>query len=167
MYREIVTKAVLGKGKIANEGEIIVSDLMDVSKILGCWVINHNYTSVFDNNKVFAKGKYDIHVWYGCNSDSDTNIYKRTVDYNEEFDLIMKNKEDINQNNEFIIKCLKYPTCSGLSLNEDGKISVKINKELQLDVIGEAKLRVQISDEEWINNSEELDSINVNYLNKG
>lgn len=166
MYREIVTKAVVGKGKIVSEGEVIVNVANSVSKVLGCWIINHYYVSNFDNRKVFAKGKYDVHIWYGYNNDSETAIHKQTVDYNEEFNLSLNHNEEIDDNNEFVIRCLKYPTCSGLSLNENGSISVKVEKELRLDIIGETKLRVQISkDDDWANN-EDINSINVNYLNR-
>ena len=168
MYREIVTKAVVGKGKIANNNEAIVSTVNTQSKVLGCWIINHYYLSSFENNRVVAKGKYDLHIWYGHNNDTDTLIHKQTIDYIEEFSLKMKNGEDLNVNNELITKCIKYPTCNGLTLNEDGTISVKVEKELSLDIIGETKLRVQISsntEDEWTGN-EEIDRINVNYLNK-
>lgn len=163
MYREIVTKAVIAKGKIENEGEVIVNLNDNISKVLGCWVINHFYISSYDNGRVFAKGKYDIHVWYGINGDSDTKIHKQTVDYNEEFILKVKNGENVTENNEFIGKCIKYPTCSALSLISPNSISVKISKELCLDVVGDAKLRVQVSQDD---NYDELDNINVNYLNK-
>ena len=42
-YREIVTKAVIGKGKktFTNQNEIEIE--RTPSTILGCWVINHNF----------------------------------------------------------------------------------------------------------------------------
>ena len=168
MYREIVTKAVVGKGKISNTGEIVLNPINQVSKGLGCWIINHYYVSSYECQKVYAKGRYDVHVWYGYNNDSDTTIHAQTIDYVEEFNINLKSSEGISETNEFIIKCIKYPTCSSLCINDDGTISVKVDKELNLDVIGEAKLRVQISsssEDEWIN-SDEINDINVNYLSK-
>ena len=165
MYREIVTKAVVGKGVINNDGEVVINPNNSVSKVLGCWIINHYFISSFDNGKVFAKGRYDIHVWYGFNNDTETIIHKQTVDYNEEFSLNIKNGEEIDESKEYVIKCVKYPTCNGLSLNDDGSVSVKIEKELNLDVIGETKLRVQISDDDCWGN-DDISNINVNYLNK-
>lgn len=166
MYREIVTRAVIGKGKISNSGDVILSMSNSVSKILGCWIINHYYVSVFEDGNVLAKGRYDIHVWYGFNNDTDTSIHKQTVDYIEEFSLNLKKGEEVSENNEFVIKCSKYPTCSALTLNNDGNVVVTVDKELRLDIIGETKLRVQVSssEDEWVNN-EDIDNINVNYLN--
>lgn len=166
MYREIVTKAVVGKGVISNSSEAIVNVNNSVSKVLGCWIINHYYVSVFENNQVVCKGKYDLHVWYGFNNDGDTDIYKQTIEYIDVFSLNLKNEGVFNVvSNELITKCVKYPTCTSLSLNEDSSINIKIEKELSLDIIGEAKLKVQVSGEEW-NNSDDIDSIDVDYLNK-
>ena len=166
MYREIVTKAVIGKGKISNSGDVVVNAVNSVGKVLGCWIINHYYVSNYENGKVLAKGKYDVHVWYGGSGDGDTYIHKQTVDYIEEFTLRIKKEERISENNEYVIKCLKYPTCSSLSLNVDGTICVKVEKELSLDIIGETILKVQTSvsnNEDWLEN-EELNNINVDYL---
>ena len=167
MYREIVTKAVVGKGRLFNNNEALVSVSNTPSKVLGCWIINHYYVSGFENNKAVARGRYDLHIWYGFNEDSDTVVHKQTIDYVEEFSLKMKNGETLTEENELVARCVKYPTCNSLSLNEDGTISVKIEKELSLDIIGETKLRVQVtsSEEDW-QNSEDIDSIDVNYLNK-
>jgi len=168
MYREIVTRAVVGKGKIFNNNEVVVSVSNAPSKVLGCWIINHYYVSSFENGKAIARGKYDLHIWYGFNNDSDTIVHKQTIDYIEDFSLKMKNNEVLSEENELLIKCVKYPTCTSLNLNDDGTISVKIEKELNLDVIGEAKLRVQVSskgEEEWVC-GDDIDNIDVDYLNK-
>ena len=168
MYREIVTKAVVGKGRIFNNNEAIVNPVNVPSKLLGCWIINHYCICSYENNNAVAKGKYDLHIWYGFEGDKDTIIHKQTIDYIENFKLKMKNDEVLNEESELVVKCLKYPTCTSLSLKEDGKIGVNIEKELGLDVIGETTLKVQVGgavDEEWVND-EDIESIDVNYLNK-
>lgn len=169
MYREIVTKAVVGKGKISNTSDIIISVSNTPSKVLGCWIINHYFVSSYEGDKAVARGKYDVHIWYGCNKDSDTAIHKQTIEYIDEFSLKMKNGESLNEENELISKCSKYPVCSSLILNDSGNIIVKVEKELHLDVIGEAKIKVQIDNstcDEWVDNSDEINEINTNYLNK-
>ena len=46
MYREILTKAIIAKGekKINNKNSITIDQL--ISKVLGCWVINHSYNII-------------------------------------------------------------------------------------------------------------------------
>ena len=41
VYSEIVTRAVVGKGKIFNNNEVVVNTNNVPSKVLGCWIINH------------------------------------------------------------------------------------------------------------------------------
>lgn len=43
-YKEIVTKAVVGKGKKNFVSEHMVSPQITPTTILGCWVINHLIT---------------------------------------------------------------------------------------------------------------------------
>jgi spore coat protein E len=40
-YKEIVTKAVVGKGKKSSKNEYQVQTEENPNTILGCWVINH------------------------------------------------------------------------------------------------------------------------------
>ena len=51
-YREIVTKAVIGKGKKTfTSTHSIVPDQLP-NTILGCWVINHNFQGRKENDSV-------------------------------------------------------------------------------------------------------------------
>ena len=61
-YREIVTKAVIGKGKkkYINTYEIEVSETP--STILGCWIINHNFEAKEQNDKILINGSFDANV---------------------------------------------------------------------------------------------------------
>ena len=77
--KEIVTKAVVSKGKIVDSKEINFQMVENINKAIGCWVINHNYLSVVENNKVYASGRYDVHVWYATNNSTDTLLYKKTI----------------------------------------------------------------------------------------
>ena len=49
-FKEIVTKAVVGKGKKTTEDTHIIEDVTNPSTILGCWVINHNFSGVKEND---------------------------------------------------------------------------------------------------------------------
>ena len=165
MYREIVTQAVIGKGNINNNKEIVISPEVSPSKVLGCWIINHYHICSIENNCVFAKGKYDVHVWYGIKEDTDTIVHKQTIEYDDKFDLKMKDNILPSEENELISRCIKYPTCSNLSLDNENNICVVVDKQILLDVVGETKLKVQVSsdsNEQW--NMEDV--INVDYINK-
>ena len=56
-YREIVTKAVIAKGKKAFTSTHSVSVDNRPSTILGCWIINHNFNGIKNGNTITINGK--------------------------------------------------------------------------------------------------------------
>lgn len=143
MLKEIVTKAVVSKGKIIDVSEMEFNVDKNINRVIGCWIINHNYLSVLDSGKVYANGYYDIHVWYAFNNSEDTSVFKTTINYKDE--IVLDNDKFNKEECEYKLYCLEYPSCSSLELR-DNKIFVKVKKTLALDVIGESKLLVQVSD---------------------
>lgn len=161
MLREIVTKAVVSKGKIIGNQELNFEIVENSNKALGCWIINHKYLSVVENNRIYASGCYDVHIWCAKNDSNDTFLFKKTVDYKEEFN--MENANFDRENSEYKIYCIEYPTCTNLQLIGN-ELKVTVKKGLAIDVVGESKLLVQVSE----NFPQEDNSlgINTNYLNK-
>ena len=63
--REIVTKAVIGKGKKRFKITSPLNDLRSpADSILGCWIINHKFMGTNNQNEVNIKGSFDVNVWY-------------------------------------------------------------------------------------------------------
>ena len=60
-YREIVTKAVISKGKRLFTSTNSV-DVENPSTVLGCWVINHNFNGTKSRNKIIINGSYDVNI---------------------------------------------------------------------------------------------------------
>lgn len=161
MLKEIVTKAVVSKGKVANNSEMQFEVEDDINKVIGCWIINHNYLSIVENENVYASGYYDVHVWYAINNSSDTKILKKTIEYRDEF--VLDNTKFDYETSEYKLYCIEYPGCNDLKL-DGNRILVNIKKALAIDVIGESKLLVQVSDNYY--KDDETMGINTNYMNK-
>ena len=92
--------------------------------------------------------------------------------YEEKVRVKVRENGDLNDNSEIIIRSLKNPTCIDVS-NEDKTIKYTISKELGIEIVGDAKIRIPVSnsedeydlivDEDEVNN--EIDkSVNTNYL---
>lgn len=160
MLKEIVTKAVVSKGKIVDTNEIQLSVDTSVNKAIGCWIINHNYLSVVEGDKVYASGYYDVHVWCAINNSSDTILVKETIEYRDEF--VLDNNNFDKENSDYRMYCIEYPSCTNLQLLNN-KVLISIKKGLAIDIIGESKLLVQVSDNY---NNEDNMGINTNYINR-
>ncbi len=167
-YQEILTKAVVGKGKKAKEDSYTLESGLTPTKVLGCWVINNNFHPVLKDEKVYVEGDYEVHIWYAYDEDKNTALHKEKISYLEEIPFKMKKDEELTYKQELKAYCSSYPSCNELKI-VDGKLYLRINKEFIVDAIGEAVIRVQLSDlvEESLDLDEEIESsVDVNYLNK-
>src|SRR5690625_5533002 len=76
-YREIITKAVIGKGRKYTKENHFIKPPHQPSSILGCWVINHLYNAKMKSKKsVQIQGSYDINVWYSYNDNIKTEVVR-------------------------------------------------------------------------------------------
>ena len=96
-YKEIVTKAVISKGKrlFTTTNSVCVDN---PSTVLGCWVINHNFNGTKSNNKIVVNGTYDVNIWYSFDNDTKTGVIKETNKYSEVIN--MKRNSSIDESNE-------------------------------------------------------------------
>ena len=174
-YREIVTKAVIAKGKKLFTTNNTVKVDKNPSTILGCWVINHNFNGVKSGDNIRINGSYDVNIWYSYDSDSKTNVISEKLDYNDIFNVKVRENADLSGDTEIIVRSLKQPTCSKVTINENGDINFDIEKELGVEIVGETKVKIEVEEDEepWddvIDEDEvnkEIDKVNDDYLEKG
>lgn len=163
-YREIVTKTVLGKGKKLFTNHYSLTPEEVPSTILGCWVINHKFEGLKEQNKIRVRGTSDVNIWYSYDNNTKTLVSKQTITYDELLNVNKKRESNINDNSEVIVESLKDPTCTKVEI-KDGKIEYDIEKELGIEIVGDAKVRIAIDDseDEWeeiLEEHEEKDIIN-------
>ena len=167
-YQEILTKAVVGKGKKNFIDNYLITPSIKPSKVLGCWVINSIMNPYLKENKVYVEGEYEVHIWYAYDDDKNTDLYKEKMKYNEEIPFKMKKNEELSLKQELKAYTSSYPSCIELKIQDD-KLFLNIKKEIIVDAIGDAVIKVQLSDlvEEPFDIEDEIDqSVNVDYINK-
>ena len=173
-YREIVTKAVVGKGRkyYKNVYDISVSD--DVSNVLGCWIINHTFKGREENGHIVIEGKFDCNIWYSYDNDSKTAVVNQKIDYNDLFNVKIKDDADLSGDTDIVVRSLTQPSCSKVNIVDDNHISFEIDKELGIEIVGETKVKIAIeADEEpWEEilddvddkTLEEIEKVDENYI---
>ena len=166
-YKEIVTKAVIGKGKKKYKDTYQIAVDNKPTTILGCWIINHNFQGREMNEKISITGSFDANVWYSYDNDTKTTVVTKTITYTAEENLTLEQKEIVNK--DIIIRSLKQPTC--ISAKEEGNlINLEIEKELGIEIIGDTKVKISLveeDDDNWISLEEDgsnVDKINTEYI---
>ena len=138
-FKEIVTKAVVGKGKktFIDTYTLELNDLP--STILGCWIINHTFKGTKLKDSVKIEGSFDTNIWYSKNDNT-----LKEVKYSEEIPI--KTLEDYDGQDEIIVRVIKQPTCTKAEIN-DGKIIYTIEKTIATELVGDTKIRVGIDED--------------------
>lgn len=149
MYKEIVTKAVIGKGKKSFKNSYNMLVEHNPNTVLGCWVINHGFSGIKQNNKIVIDGSYDVNIWYSYDNDTKTGVVKHTDNYNEVVN--MRQPDESLSNEEIIVRSLKQPSCVDVSI-DGNKINYKIEKELGIELVGDTKVKIEANMEEdpWV-----------------
>ena len=167
-YREIVTKAVIAKGKKTFVTNDSVSVENNPSTVLGCWVINHNFSGTKNGDAISINGSYDVNIWYSYDNDTKTDVVKVTNSYNEIIHMREANSDALSE--EIIVRSLKQPNCIKTEINNN-KIDYSIEKELGIELVGDIKVKIEANEEEepWDEivdekTNGEIDSLNDNFM---
>ena len=167
-YKEIVTKAVIAKGKKNSTNNYTLQTEETPNTILGCWVINHSFNGTNLGNKVLVNGNFDVNVWYSYDNDSKTAVSTQKFSYT---DTMKMNVDESSTTNEVIVKSIQQPTVSDVSI-KDGIVNLNITKELGIEIVGDTKIKVPVEelDDDYIeltddeDTIESVDQVDTNYL---
>lgn len=145
-YREIITKAVCGKGRKFSKENHSVEPLHRPSSILGCWVINHLYNAKKkSHDTVEINGSYDLNIWYSYNDNTKTEVVTERVSYCDKIPLSIRDDHCIGDDFDVIAKVVQQPNCLECKIeNKGNKIVVEIEREFIVKIIGETKVYVRV-----------------------
>jgi spore coat protein E len=169
-YREIVTKAVVGKAKKTTVQEFSIEPEVVPNTVLGCWIINNKFNGTNKGGKVLINGSFDVNVWYSYEDDTKTSVISKNISYEDIMNVTLKNETTLDNTNEIIVRSLRQPTVSNV-LIKDNKIELKVEKEIGVEIVGNTKVKVSVEEydddyEELIDEEieSELESIEPEYL---
>ncbi len=167
-YKEIVTKAVIGKGKKYFKNNYTITTENEPTTVLGCWVINHKFKGYKSGDKIGVDGSYDVNIWYSYDGDSKTTVVSKKVDYNDLFNVKVKENADLTGDTDIIVRTLKQPNCIKVNIDENGNINFDIEKELGVEIVGETKMKIAIEEDEepWDEIEDDVDETVLNEIDE-
>ena len=167
LYKEIVTKAVIGKGKKFFKDNYNIEVDNNSNNIFGCWVINNKFKGYKADGKIGVSGSYDVNIWYSYDNDSKTTVVNKTINYNDLFNVKLKNDADLSNDTDIIVRTLKQPNCTGVNISGN-KITFDIEKEMGVEVVGETKVKISVEEDEepWDDLNEELSDKDLKEIDK-
>ncbi|MFI3251549.1 MAG: outer spore coat protein CotE [bacterium] len=166
--REIVTKAVIAKGKktlILNEN---IPTTVNPYSILGCWIINHEFEATktsLDSVKII--GEFEINIWYSESNNTKTEIIRETIQYTKDIQIKTIVKDFIENTDDILARIIQHPTVTNAKIFDDS-IEAEISLEILAEVIGETKMKVTVFNPEttWEDEVDVTDmDINEEFIN--
>ena len=61
-FKEIVTKAVVGKGKKATTNKYTIKPAEKPNTVLGCWIINNRFNGVMSGGNTYVNGSWYLQL---------------------------------------------------------------------------------------------------------
>lgn len=141
---EIITKAIVGKSKTSGSEKFILEPSIEPDTILGCWIINHKVISKLDLDKkeINLDGSFDVNIWYSYNNNIQTIVFTKKIEYKEVLEFFL-NENITNDKLDTIVNCYENPIASDVKILEDKKIQIYISKGIEIEVVGEVKIKVE------------------------
>ena len=166
-FKEIVTKAIIGKGKKHFKNSYSITTENVPTTVLGCWVINHKCKGYKSGDKIGVDGSYDVNIWYSYDNDSKTMVVNKKVTYNDLFNVKVKENADLTSDTDIIVRTLKQPNCVKVDI-DNGNINFEIEKELGVEIIGETKVKISIEEDEepWDDIEDEVTEETLNEIDE-
>ena len=142
--REIVTKAVIGKGNRKFEMSVHVPGTGNpIDRVLGAFMTNHRMNAIRNGDAIEISGTYDVHCWYTYGNDIETDIVRTTIDYGDVVALKDGLRQYLVETDEITAEEIIAPHTTNIGL-DGGVIVVESTFEVGVEVIGETKMRVAI-----------------------
>ena len=164
--REIVTRAVVAKGKkVFNLVEKIRTTEKPYS-ILGCWIINHEFEASKINEVIKLDGEFEVNIWFSTNNNTKTDIIRETVTYKKEIVTKTIVKDYLENTDDILARIIQHPTVTNAKIIDD-TVQLDITFEIVAEIIGETKMKVTVFKEveNWEEEIETLDmDIKENFL---
>jgi spore coat protein E len=143
--REIITKAVCGKGRKFSTITHTVTPPQHPTSILGAWIINHQYEAVRSGDGIEVVGSYDINIWFSYNKNSQTDVAKETVSYVELVPLSYVDPRHRASTEEVTAEATQEPNCVEATIGGNGSsVQIRVEREFAVEMVAETKVHVLV-----------------------
>lgn len=141
--REIVTKAVVAKGKKVMHISHELHTTAHPYSILGCWIINHEFEATKKENLIDIDGTLEVNIWYSTEENTKTDVLRERVSYHKDIKVKKIVNDYLKNSDDVLAKILKHPTVTNAKIEND-IIYLDLEFEILAEVIGETKMQVTV-----------------------
>jgi len=143
--REIITKAVCGKGRKFSQVSHTVTPQHTPTSILGAWIINNQFETVKSSDGVEVLGNYDINIWYSYDKNTKTDVAKENISYVDLVPLSYLDKQHKAATAEVSGIATQEPNCVEASVSAHGdSVIIRVEREFAVEMTAETKVCIVV-----------------------
>ncbi|AWB44895.1 outer spore coat protein CotE [Paenibacillus sp. CAA11] len=142
--REIITKAICGKGRKFSTVTHTVTPPHNPTSILGAWIINHQYEAVAAGEGIEVIGTYDVNIWYSYDKNSQTAVAKEKVSYVENVPLTYLDGRHRSSTVEVSAEATQEPSTVEAVVSGGGGVIIRVEREFAVELVAETKINVLV-----------------------
>jgi len=143
--RDIITKAVCGRGRKFSTVTHTITPPHHPSSILGAWIINHRYEAVRAGDGIEVIGSYDANIWYSHDKNTKTDVAKETINYVCHVPLSYVDPRHRVSTEEVSAEAVQEPNCVEANISPGGNaVVLRVEYEFKVEMVAETKLRVLV-----------------------
>lgn len=110
--------------------------------------MSHKFKGYKSGDKIGVDGSYDVNIWYSYEGDSKTTVVNKKIEYNDLFNLKVKDNSDLSDDTDIIVRTLSQPNCVKVNIDDNNNINFDIEKEMGVEIVGEKKIKIAIEEDE-------------------
>ncbi|WP_134687095.1 outer spore coat protein CotE [Brevibacillus migulae] len=144
--RELIAKAVCGKGHKFSQITHTITPEHTPQTILGIWIINTQFQAEKVGDAVEVSGTYDANLWYSYANanNSQTDVKREKVRFSVTVPLSFYDR-NVRGDLEITAHCVEQPKCVKAEL-DNGLVVFKVESEFAVEIVGETKVCVVVCD---------------------
>lgn len=141
--QEIVAKTIIARGRRQIEQECVLKASERPEKLLGVTCVPGAIRAARKQGQVTVAGNFEIHIWYAHSDSQQTTVLKQTFTYDDIVPVTQLVGEPVGEPAVQVILS-QSPQVTSCHIAPDGRFHVNVALEVQAELTGEARLRVQV-----------------------
>lgn len=141
--QEIVARTVIARGSRPFSQRCVLQPAEKPEQLLGVTCVPGATRAARHDGTVSVTGNFEIHLWYAHSGSQQTTVLKQTFTYENIVPVTPLAGEPVGEP-QVTVALTQNPQVASCQIGTDGRFHVDVTLEVQAELTGDARLRVQV-----------------------
>lgn len=141
--QEIVARTVIARGRRQFSQRCVLHPAEKPEQLLGVTCVPGATRALRDETDVTVSGNFEIHIWYAHSGSQQTTVLKQTFTYETFVPVTHLAGEPVGEP-QVNVALTQNPQVASCLIGADGRFHVEVMLEVEAELTGDARLRVQV-----------------------